>query len=290
MATSDIDSLTSSYSRPSRFLHRLALGNRFILQATDEFDQITINRKRSKHSKEHVFICGLARSGSTLLLNFLYGTGTFCSLTYADMPFPLMPGTWSRLRKHLTENASRINRAHGDNMTISLQDPEALEEVFWKLYTRSSYISEECLVPHDISRECQKGFENYLARIIFSKEHRQGCRYLSKNNNNILRLRSILSLFPEAKAIVPFRHPLSHSNSLLNQHKRFCKLQEKDGFVEEYMTLLGHHEFGRAHKPFFFGSMPMRKSNFPIGGVDYWLNIWNNTYSFLLDTVGDGVM
>ena len=40
--------------------------------------------------KEHVFITGLARSGTTILLNALYKSNIFASLTYSDMPFVLL--------------------------------------------------------------------------------------------------------------------------------------------------------------------------------------------------------
>ena len=43
------------------------------------------------NSDDHVFVSGLARSGTTALLNALYQSGTFASLSYDDMPFILAP-------------------------------------------------------------------------------------------------------------------------------------------------------------------------------------------------------
>ena len=239
---------------------------------------------------DHTFgrrVVGLARSGSTLLLNLLYGTRTFCSLTYADMPFPLMPRIWSRLRKQTANDHSLIKRAHGDGMNIGLHSPEAIEEVFWKLHTGDNYISRNCLVPYRVKSACIENFRDYVGRILKTNVGFMANRYLSKNNNNILRLPSILTAFPRAKVIIPFRHPLTHSGSLLNQHSRFCEQQEKDKFIEDYMAWLGHHEFGRTHKPFYFGSVPMIESDFPTESLNYWLKNWNDTYDFLLNTVGD---
>ena len=39
----------------------------------------------------------MARSGSTILLNSIYKTDIFASLTYADMPFVLAPNLWSKI-------------------------------------------------------------------------------------------------------------------------------------------------------------------------------------------------
>ena len=76
--------------------------------------------------------------------------------------------------------------------------------------------------------------------------------YLSKNNNFILRYKSIRKLNNCFIMVILFRSPLEHANSLLNQHKKFCKIQKKDPFILEYMNWLGHHEFGLNQKQFSF--------------------------------------
>ena len=44
----------------------------------------------------------MARSGTTILLNAIYETNEFASLTYQDMPFILSPNIWSKLNKNNT--------------------------------------------------------------------------------------------------------------------------------------------------------------------------------------------
>lgn len=51
-----------------------------------------------------------------------------------------------------------------------------------------------------------------------------GARYLSKNNNNILRLEALATSFPDALLIHPFRDPLQQALSLLSQHRRAARL------------------------------------------------------------------
>ncbi len=111
--------------------------------------------------------------------------------------------------------------------------------------------------------------------------------YLSKNNNNILRLNSIIKAFPHSLIIVPFRDPLQQAFSLLNQHKRFMQKHSEKPFAKKYMTWLAHHEFGADHRPFLFDGKKTGKSD---GGKDtqnlsYWLLLWMNTYSYLMENL-----
>ena len=44
---------------------------------------------------------------------------------------------------------------------------------------------------------------------------------------------------------------LEHSYSLLKQHNNFVNLQQKETFIKDYMSSIGHYEFSQDHKPFF---------------------------------------
>ena len=79
----------------------------------------------------------------------------------------------------------------------------------------------------------------------------------------------INSAFPNSKIIIPFRNPIQHAYSLLNQHKRFCILQKKNKFILEYMNLLGHYEFGLEHKSW---NKSTNYNNFD--DLNYWLEQW----------------
>ena len=87
----------SDYGLLSRLLHRLALGVPAIAEASFDAEQALLGRQSiPAHGGRHVFVAGLARSGTTVLMRSLFETGEFCSLTYRDMPFVLAPGLWSR--------------------------------------------------------------------------------------------------------------------------------------------------------------------------------------------------
>ena len=101
----------------------------------------------------HVFIAGLARAGTTILMRSLYDTGLFRSLTYRDMPFVLMPITWSRFSSLLRAHKEEQVRAHGDRIKINFDSPEAFEEVFWMTFCKDDYIKADSLMPHDVDNE-----------------------------------------------------------------------------------------------------------------------------------------
>ena len=57
-------------------------------------------------------------------------------------------------------------------------------------------------------------FIRYVGAVLVSDPEGR-TRYLSKNNNNILRLPALARAFPQALILIPFRDPLTHAASLL---------------------------------------------------------------------------
>ena len=88
--------------------------------------------------------------------------------------------------------------------------------------------------------------------------------------------------------LIPFRDPMQQAYSLLRQHLRFVELQSKDGFVQSYMTWLGHHEFGHDHKPFLFDKA--NKRDYPITQLEYWIELWLETYQWLEYSIPDSAV
>ena len=114
------------YGFGARLLHRLALGVRLLTEASFDMEQATQRPDASQvGDARHVFVAGLARSGTTVLLRLLHASGAFRSLTYRDMPFVLMPGLWSRFSGR--RRVERRERAHGDGLMVDVDSPEALD-------------------------------------------------------------------------------------------------------------------------------------------------------------------
>ena len=274
---------SSSYNWLERLLHAIAL-NPLAAEASFDLEQSLIRPDpEAAHYGRHVFIACLARAGSTALLEALNSTGQFRSLTYRDMPFVLMPTTWRRLSARHQKTSAPVERAHGDGIAISVESPEAFEQVFWGVFAGNSHIKADRLIPHEADAQTLDKFRRFVAAVLASAGSPEGL-YLSKNNNNVLRLPSIRRAFPNCLIIVLYRDPVQHALSLLNQHRRFTAQHREDKFARRYMSWLAHHEFGLTHKPFIFEPDEAKALGaLDPDAIDYWVALWTNTYSHLIN-------
>lgn len=268
-----------SYSLGARLLHHLALASPALAEASFDLDQALGAGERADASGgKHVFVAGLARAGTTILMRRLFRSGAFRSLTYRDMPFVLAPNLWGRLERLAARDMDAVERAHGDGMLVDFDSPEALEEVFWRVVCGGAYLQADRLVPMTAGAEVLDKFRRYVAALL---QQHPGRRYLSKNNNNLLRLPVLTEAFPQASVIVPFRAPLAQADSLWQQHRRFCSPEHDSGFTRRYMEWLAHHEFGPGHRPFVLAGEKPQGS--PDDDFGYWLQVWVTAYAFILD-------
>ena len=283
----------NDYGPLARLLHHLVLGSSFVRQFSFELDQFVGEAIAPRNSQvaagagQHVFICGLARAGTSILLQILYDSGEFRSLTYRDMPFVLAPRLWRKTRHRHSVPASNRERAHADGLTVSFDSPEAFEEVFWMTFAGEHYLRPNHLEEHEADEQLMTHFRRYVAAVLSSNWRNPNTRYLSKNNNNILRLATLRRAFPDATIVVPFRRPIDHAQSLCRQHRQFCELHETDKFALHYMSWLGHFEFGLDHRPFIFSNATAshgRESS--LDTPAYWLNYWTATYEAILADTG----
>lgn len=270
------------YSLVDRLLHRLALLPA-VAELSFDLDQRASHARTlagAQAARPHVFISGLARAGTTILLRTLHERGNFRSLTYRDMPFPLAPNLWRRASGRWRRDQAESERPHGDGIAVSADSPEALEELFWRLNCGPDYITRDALIPHAPDREVITRFRAYVAAILASGDDPDAL-YLSKNNNNILRLPALREAFPHAWLLIPIRDPAAHALSLWKQHWRFSALQAQDRFTRSYMDWLAHHEFGLGHRPFRLGRGPAPglKPDEP----DYWLDLWIDVHRALIE-------
>jgi len=245
-----------NYSFIQRTLHDLLLSNSFLKKSLYEMEKmIFLKNKSSKLEKEkHIFITGLPRSGTTALLNFLYSTNKFTSLTYRNMPFIMAPNLSNLIQKK--SNITKTERLHKDSIMFDLDSAEALDEVFFSTFNNNE-INEELI--------------NYLNLVLLKKNNK---RYLSKNNLNYKRIELIQSIVPNSIFLIPLREPVQHANSLLTQHLHFNKLQKENNFIRRYMNYLGHNEFGLNHIPWY---KPVTFTN--CNDLNYWLEQWLQFYT-----------
>lgn len=277
----------SSYNAFDRALHRVALGCPMVAEASFDMDsQLYRPEEQSIVDIKHVFICGLARAGTTVLMRRFHSSGQFRSLTYRDMPFVMAPNLWQRIASLSSKSTVKKERSHGDGLMVDYDSPEALEEVFWRIYARDKYIRRDRLLPMNPSSELITKFRTYVALVLASSPTTTAGRYLSKNNNNLLRLPLIKEAFPNALIIIPFRDPVQQSHSLLHMHERFTKVHTMDPFQAKYMRWLAHHEFGSDHRPFVLNREQPHFSS--PDHINHWLELWVNVYQWLLNSAPHG--
>lgn len=266
------------YDFASKLLHQFVLDTPLVGKACFELENIINENRPLIPAGPPVFITGLARAGTTILLQLLYQSGQFRSLTYRDMPFVLMPTLWSKISRpfHLKKPISA--RAHQDRVMIDYDSPEAFEEIFWRIFCGTEYIVSHSLRPHEPDEEIIAKFRMFVRNALVSGNGVH--RYLSKNNNHLLRLAALKKAFPDAILLIPFRDPVQHAISLHRQHQLFTQRHQTDQFSKRYMTWLGHFEFSSNHKPFCFNKTESHYQ--PSDGVVYWLEYWLHVHEYLL--------
>lgn len=266
---------TSGYSDLSRLLHRIALNNYNLSEKLFRKEKKRAKKLKLKTREDFVIISGLARAGTTSLMNDLSEFDSFVSLSYANMPFLMSPDLWGKIYKPKKEKLKE--RSHKDGIQIGYNSNEALEEYFFKVKAKDAFIKRDYLCEYELSYE---DYYDYLMyQSLVKKDNKK--IYLAKNNNFILRYNSLRSFNNDFLMVVLFRDPLAHAASLKEKHSDYIKLQTEDSFVLEYMNWLGHHEFGLNQKPFLLNNdINFNKDK---EQLDYWLNVWINYYSSALE-------
>ena len=236
-----------------------------------------------------IFLSGLARSGSTLLLHILMQSQQCATHIYRDMPFILCPTIWKNFAKHFYRQGSVQERFHQDGLTIHFDSEEAFEEVIWKHFFKQCYTDHQigCLSINDLSEDFQIFLVRHMKKILlnhFVRTERQDIRYLSKNNANISRIPCLTHMFPEGMFVVPIRHPVTQVASLMRQHQNFMMIQKKNTFVKKYMNYLGHYEFGMLFKRIQFNTTQARVKSHPhFLDESFWVHYWCEAYQYLLN-------
>jgi len=240
-------------------------------------------------SENEVFITGLPRSGTTLLLELLYQTGEFSTFSYRHMPFILSPLLWKKLSSPFLKTAISTERAHGDGMQVNFDSPEAFEEIIWLNYHRTDFTSHDRitpLTPKNTTRKFSIDFQRSINKLLLDASAKQkNTRYISKNNANCSRITLLTKMFPSATLLIPFREPLSHIGSLMKQHRRFTRMHQQDPFSKRYMRWLGHFDFGENLKPINFNDWLDDLNVSPsYEDENFWLQYWIEAYSHILKT------
>ena len=234
-----------------------------------------------------IYVTSLPRSGTTILTEMLERHPELTCHRYSDFPNFWTPYWRNYLLQKTRKKAPKLaERAHKDRIQVSNDSPEAVEEVLWMYFFPSLHDEKLNNMLDGATRNC-KFDEFYREHILKLLAVRRAKRYLAKGNYNVSRIRYILSLFPDAKFLIPVRDPVHHVASLGKQHALFNLASREDPRVPLQLAWSGHFEFGPDRTHLNFGDSQLSKaiSDAWLHGreVEGWARYWAMTYQHILD-------
>jgi hypothetical protein len=236
-----------------------------------------------------LYVAGLARSGTTILLELLARHPHLASHRYRDFPPVLTPWFWNWFVDRASGGIEAASeRAHGDGIEVTSESPEAFEEVVWMAFFPGLHdpAVSSVLTADTANGKFESFYRDHIRKLLLL---RGGRRYLSKANYNLTRLSYLRKLFPDAKFVLPVRDPVWHIASLERQHERFCREHERDERLKRHMSRSGHFEFGLDRRPINSGDTEVTreivelwsKGNEPEGWALYWKDLYGRVADLL---------
>ncbi len=244
----------------------------------DELADIAIDRP--------VYVTGLARAGSTILLEALAGAPGIATHQYRDFPLVMTPLLSDRLSASMASgDQPATERAHADGIMVTPESPEAMEEAVWMAFFRHLHApGQSHLLDRDTKHPAfEQFYRDHIRKLILARE---GERYVAKGNYNIARLRYLLCMFPDARFVIPVRSPESHIASLIKQQALFTKHCAQNPRARRHLRRVGHFEFGPDRTAINVGDDAIARqvdAHWSSGDeVRGWAAYWHSIYDFVL--------
>ena len=198
-----------------------------------------------------IYVCGLARSGSTLLHDVVASHSSVATHRIKDYPLVFTPYWWRRATANLPPAVPR-ERVHRDGVLITPASPDALEEMIWMAFFPRCHQPAECNVlgRGDAHPAFDSFYEAHLRKLLLAEGK---TRYAAKANYHVARLAYLVRLFPDTKLIIPVREPVDHIASLVRQHEWFSRGERSCPRSLALMKRSGHFEFGLDRRPINLG-------------------------------------
>jgi hypothetical protein len=198
-----------------------------------------------------IYICGLARSGSTLLHEVVASHPAVATHRIKDYPMIFTPCWWRRATAQLRPQAP-LERPHQDRVMITRDSPDAIEEMVWMAFFPHCHDpTVSNLVPAGSRHpEFETFYGAHIRKLLLAEK---ATRYAAKANYHIARLPYLVRLFPDARVLIPIRAPVSHIASLVRQQRIFSAGQRRQPRALAHMRRTGHFEFGLDRRPMNLG-------------------------------------
>lgn len=234
-----------------------------------------------------IYIAGLARSGSTVLLEMLATHTDMVTHQYRDFLTIFTPYWFARASQRFTASSNEpVERSHGDRVMVTPESPEAMEEMIWMTFfpnlhdpTQSNVLDGE--TKHD---EFSQFYRDHIRKLLIARD---GKRYASKGNYNTTRLEFIDQLVPDARFVIPIRDPVDHIASLQKQHQLLSQAAKQHRRSVTYLNRVGHFEFGVNRRPVHTGNDDVTRSVLACWNntdeVRGWACYWSSIYGYVAD-------
>jgi len=234
-----------------------------------------------------IYITGLARAGTTIILEMLNKHPDLVSHQYKHFLMPYIPHWISQTLKNTNFFTQSFERLHKDGIIVTRESPEAVEEIFWqKFFDTVHNESTSNIIDGGISYpKFEKFYQNHIRKLILNQI---GARYLAKNNYNITRLEYLLRIFPNSKFLLIIRNPVHQIASLIKQTRLFIKMEQEIPILKEWMRIVGHHEFGHHQVCINVGNAELVRNIRKLWSnkksyVQGWAYYWASIYKFVAD-------
>ncbi len=230
----------------------------------------------------------MARSGTTFLTHLLDSSNYFSTFKYKYLPFYKTPIFWNYVNNLFYLSKKKRQRLHGDNLQVNINSPDSFEELIWKNfledYSLKGYWQK---VEHHETSDLPKNLDLFIKKIIYINKRN---RYLSKNNNNIFRVKYLLKKYPDSKIIVVIRNPVDLAFSSAKVHFKFLKYHETIKNFSEELSELGHYEFGFQRKMFNLrGNKQLNPQNIRFKTIRSYLERYQDLLNFIIENYSNEI-
>jgi len=237
----------------------------------------------SQKIKKPIYVSSLPRSGTTIISEILSQHSDVCYHSYMDFPNIFTPywKHWLKKRAIINE-VGKQERSHQDRIKVNQNSIEAFEEVLWQNFFENIHKDGMAhRVKYDESSPFNEYYQQHIKKLLLVKKK---TRYLAKANYNINRLNYLLNLFPDARFVIPVRHPVNHIASLSKQHKMFLEAGKNNPQIDRQLAASGHYEFGRLREVVVFDDIQesQRVLDTFVDDLHGWATYWNYFYQSVL--------
>jgi len=290
----------SSVPAETRRLGNLVFRHRSFWAAMGRLESSFLRERLDRIQIEKpIYITGLARSGTTILLEMIAAHSCTATHRYKDFPMLYTPYWWNWFLARAAGRQHELSeRTHQDGIKVGPDSPEAMEEPLWMHFFdhlhdphRSNVLDTKTDHP-----AFEQFYADHIRKLLLA---RKGQRYAAKGNYNLARIEYLLKQFPDARFVVPVRDPVAHIASLRKQHRLFETLERDDPPVLEHMCRVGHYEFGLNWAPVNYADTAMIDRILSAWNdgrdIEAWALYWNHVHRYLLEQlrkpgVGEAVL